>query len=157
MNTYDEVMIATSLIILVLSLFGVTIYFKDKIEKLEDTVDNLYSYFTVALEPQIKRIREVVNNEIINKKEDNANTCLMPKEGRTMQIMIEIPDEEYENVKKSGGCYYDFGKAIYYGTPLDKIRADIMNLTDGEKPERVWNVDVLQIIDKYRVESEDKE
>lgn len=35
---------------------------------------------------------------------------------------------------------------------LDEIRAEIMNLTDGEKPERVWNVDVLLIIDKYRAE-----
>lgn len=38
---------------------------------------------------------------------------------------------------------------------LDKIRAEVMNLTNGEKPERVWNVDVLQIIDKYRVGSEE--
>ena len=37
-----------------------------------------------------------------------------------MQIVIDIPDEEYEDVKKAGGCYYDFGKAIYYGTPLPK-------------------------------------
>ena len=37
-----------------------------------------------------------------------------------MQIVIDISDEEYEDVKKAGGCYYDFGKAIYYGTPLPK-------------------------------------
>ena len=37
-----------------------------------------------------------------------------------MQIVIDIPKEEYEDVKKVGGCYYDFGKAIYYGTPLPK-------------------------------------
>ena len=37
-----------------------------------------------------------------------------------MQIVIEIPDEEYKDVKKAGGCYYDFGKAIFYGTPLPK-------------------------------------
>ena len=37
-----------------------------------------------------------------------------------MKIVIDIPDEEYENVKKVGGCYYDFGKAIYYGIPLPK-------------------------------------
>ena len=39
---------------------------------------------------------------------------------------------------------------------LDKIRAEVMNLTDGETPERIWNVDVLQIIDKYKGETEDK-
>ena len=37
-----------------------------------------------------------------------------------MKIVIDITDEEYEDVKKTGGCYYDFGKAIYYGTPLPK-------------------------------------
>ena len=39
---------------------------------------------------------------------------------------------------------------------LDKIRAEIEALTDGAKPERIWNVDVLAIIDKYKAESEDK-
>lgn len=38
---------------------------------------------------------------------------------------------------------------------LDKIRSEIMSLTDGDTPERIWNVDVLQIIDKYRLESEE--
>lgn len=38
---------------------------------------------------------------------------------------------------------------------LGKIRAEILNLTDGDTPERIWNVDVLQIIDRYRSESED--
>ena len=33
---------------------------------------------------------------------------------------------------------------------LDKIRAEIMSLTDGDTPERIWNVDVLEIIDKYK-------
>ncbi len=37
---------------------------------------------------------------------------------------------------------------------LDKIRAEVMNLTDGETPERIWNVDVLQIIDKYKAETD---
>jgi len=38
-----------------------------------------------------------------------------------MKIIIDIPDEEYENIKKTGGCYYDFGKAIANGTPLPDI------------------------------------
>ena len=116
MNTYDEVMIATSLIILVLGLFGVTIYFKDKIEKLEDTVTNFDAYINVNLVPQIKTIRQLVTDEIINKKG-----------GKKMQIVIDISDEEYEDVKKTGGCYYDFGKAIYYGTPLPKGHGDLID------------------------------
>ena len=47
-----------------------------------------------------------------------------------MRLIIEIPDEEYEDVKKTGGCYYDFGKAILYGTPLDNIRAKIKEQID---------------------------
>ena len=116
MNTYDEVMIATSLIILVLGLFGVTIYFKDKIEKLEDTVTNFDAYINVSLVPQIKTIRQLVTDEIINKKG-----------GRKMQIVIDISDEEYEDVKKAGGCYYDFGKAILNGTPLPKGHGDLID------------------------------
>lgn len=41
-------------------------------------------------------------------------------------------------------------KSLEQDSILDKIRAEIMNLTDGEMPERIWNVDVLQIIDKYK-------
>ena len=37
---------------------------------------------------------------------------------------------------------------------LDKIRAEIEALTDGAKPERIWNVDVLAIIDKYKAKIE---
>lgn len=37
---------------------------------------------------------------------------------------------------------------------LDKIRTEIMSLTNGDTPERIWNVDVLEIIDKYKEESE---
>lgn len=39
---------------------------------------------------------------------------------------------------------------------LDKIRAEIEALTDGVEPERIWNVDVLAIIDKYKAESEEE-
>lgn len=37
---------------------------------------------------------------------------------------------------------------------LDKIRTEVMSLTDGCTPELIRNVDVLEIIDKYR-ESEE--
>lgn len=49
---------------------------------------------------------------------------------------------------------YDRGYAKGKADVLEKIRAEVMNLSDGEKPERIWNVDVLQIIDKYREVSE---
>jgi hypothetical protein len=67
-----------------------------------------------------------------------------------------IEDVELDNTER-----------IYFITPsdkrvefikadvLDKIRAEVMNLTDGETPERIWNVDVLQIIGKYITESEE--
>jgi len=62
---------------------------------------------------------------------------------------------------------FDNTNHIYFATPsgkrvdfikadvLDKIRAEIVNLTNGDTPERIWNVDVLQIIDKYKTESEE--
>ena len=43
-----------------------------------------------------------------------------------MKIIIEIPDEAYEDVKKAGGCYYDFGKAIVNGIPISN------NATNGD-------------------------
>lgn len=45
-----------------------------------------------------------------------------------MQIVIDIPDEEYEDVKKASGCYYDFGKAIVNGTVLPKGHGRIGDL-----------------------------
>ena len=36
---------------------------------------------------------------------------------------------------------------------LDKIKAEIEALTDGAKPERIWNVDALAIINKYKAEN----
>jgi len=39
-------------------------------------------------------------------------------------------------------------------TILDKIRAEVMSLTDGCTPELIRNVDVLEIIDKYKAERE---
>lgn len=69
-----------------------------------------------------------------------------------MRLIIDIPDEEYENVKKAGGCYYDFGKAIYYGTPLPKghgrlIDADaILKIIDVEYP-NVDRKDIKKIVE----------
>lgn len=75
-----------------------------------------------------------------------------------MKIVIDISDEEYEDVKKTGGCYYDFGKAIYYGTPLDKIRDEMEEHRRKTQYIDPYDLvgDCLNIIDQYRAESEDK-
>ena len=72
-----------------------------------------------------------------------------------MQIVIDIPDEMYRRIALAPTCargldaYRDrdsFVKAIQNGTPLDKIRAEIMS-KDGLE-------EALEIIDKYKAESE---
>lgn len=75
--------------------------------------------------------------------------------------------EELKELAASMGLYDDknpckraviLGKAIKaleQEPILDKIRAEIINLTGGETPEHIWNVDVLEIIDKYKGESEE--
>ena len=47
-------------------------YMIDKTDKLKDTVVDLNSYINVTLDPQIKRIRQLVDNEIINKNVDTS-------------------------------------------------------------------------------------
>lgn len=69
MSVADEVLIAISLIALAIGLFVEDIYFKNKIEKLEDTVTNLDYYINITLDPRIKNIRQLVTDEIVNKKE----------------------------------------------------------------------------------------
>ena len=35
---------------------------------------------------------------------------------------------------------------------LDKIRAEVLNLSNNDNaPEKIWDVDVLEIIDKYKL------
>jgi len=41
-------------------------------KKRKDTVTKLYSYINVDLDPQIKRVRQLVTDEIINKEEDTG-------------------------------------------------------------------------------------
>ena len=64
-----------------------------------------------------------------------------------MKIVIEIPDEEYENVKKAGGCYYDFGKAIYYGTPLPKGHGRIGDLDALREEVSSWGMNDYEPLD----------
>lgn len=132
MNTYDEVMIATSLIILVLGLFGVTIYFKDKIEKLEDTVTNLDAYINVSLVPQIKTIRQLVTDEIINKdKEDEYLKC---------KFVARLNDQTYHDirvmVKKDVPYDYIWELAI---RECEKFKSPLQQLSFVEEVATSWD------------------
>lgn len=79
-----------------------------------------------------------------------------------MKIVIDIPDELYEDIKEYGMCGYCsdreiVGEAIVNGTPLDKIRAEIeqhRQKTQGIDPYDLVG-DCLYIIDKYKSESEE--
>jgi hypothetical protein len=69
-----------------------------------------------------------------------------------MKLIIDIPESMYEGVmidRVLDTTVIRILDEIKNGIPLDKIRAEIKALTDGAEPERIWNVDVLQIIDKY--------
>ena len=89
-----------------------------------------------------------------------------------MQIVIDIPEEEYKDVKKTGGCYYDFGKAIYYGTPLPKGHGRLIDADELLKEKRCFEdfdgdifniiheetvINAPTIIEADNAESEDKE
>ena len=83
-----------------------------------------------------------------------------------MQIVIDIDEKQYNIIKND--LYKTFPtemkkwglEAIRNGIPLDKIRAEIEQITDTmgvSYNQYVSKIDVLQIIDKYKAESEDKE
>ena len=76
----------------------------------------------------------------------------------TKEDWDKILDVEHENTR-SVTFQTPQGRQVRYikCEVLDKIRAEIKALTDGVEPERIWNVDVLAIVDKYKAESEDKE
>ena len=101
-----------------------------------------------------------------------------------MQVVIDIPEEVYKDIQsldwKNGERWFsEEWKAIHNGTPcetvtefadrcrecgrekvLDKIRAEIMKLrnhNDYLDEQGVTIMEVLQIIDKYRIESENDE
>ena len=82
-----------------------------------------------------------------------------------MQILIDIDEDTYNDIKK-GKIYSSFRdvplesvNAIANGTPLDDLRAEISKLQTYkcfEDTEKLVALDeVLQIIDKYKAESED--
>ena len=67
--------------------------------------------------------------------------------------MKEISEIEIKAMSKEQN--YLSGYADGRSDMLDQIKAEIKALTDGAEPELIRNVDVLAIIDKYKVESEE--
>lgn len=67
MNGY-ELLLFIGLTVLSIML----VYMINKTEKLEDTVTDLHSYINATLDPQIKTIRKLVADEIINKNGDTS-------------------------------------------------------------------------------------
>ena len=81
MNEYETVLfICVALLTIGACIMYISMHEDIKIYKL--IVDNYKSYINHVLDPQIKAIRQLVTDEIINKKEeciDNANGCSMEK------------------------------------------------------------------------------
>lgn len=69
----------------------------------------------------------------------------------TKEDWDKISDVEHEKTK-SVTFQTPQGRQVKYikCEVLDKIRAEVMSLTDGCTPELIRNVDVLEIIDKYK-------
>ena len=84
-------------------------------------------------------------NEAINNLKHGK--CI-PYKHETLTMAIEALEQkeksEYEHDHAVVKAYTDGQTYI-----LDKIRTEIMSLTNGDTPERIWNVDVIKIIDKY--------
>lgn len=79
-----------------------------------------------------------------------------------MKLIIDIPEAVKHKVYAYGlslspSDKEQLIKAIINGIPLDKIRAEIEQMNNIDYVEPVTVDEVLQIIDKYRAESEDKE
>ena len=88
-----------------------------------------------------------------------------------MQIVIEIPQDVYDKALSGDGTGTIWAGYVKNGIPLDKIRAEIEQLTSRysiskerggmgivEWSDRlIEESDVLQVIDKYKADKEDKE
>ena len=75
-----------------------------------------------------------------------------------MRLVVEISEDTFFDLKKKQNRT-EVDNAVLNGTPLDKIRAEIMKLQTykmfgGEDTVYVEHEDVLQIIDRYKAESE---
>ena len=84
-----------------------------------------------------------------------------------MKLIIEIPEESYKYIKIASDSGWltspeyadaikltssEYVNAIRNGTPLDDVKADIINIADGRQSIKVRSV--LRIIDKFTAGSE---
>ena len=77
-----------------------------------------------------------------------------------MQIVIDIPEDDYIKVQDGRASVSTMRKAIKNGTPLDKIRKQIELEKLGYPPSAGYFkaiIKVLQIIDRHMAESEDED
>ena len=75
-----------------------------------------------------------------------------------MKLLIEIPDKTYRMIKNNKYDYGDMNIIIQNGTPLDNIRERINFEKLGYPTCSGYYkaiMKILQIIDKYRTESEE--
>ena len=73
-----------------------------------------------------------------------------------MQIVIDIDEDYVRIINKNGASNYP-EEVIKNGIPLDKIRTEILNFKEKCNASDYLGCGILEIIDKYMAESEDKE
>ena len=78
-----------------------------------------------------------------------------------MKLIIDIPDYEYRQIKEvyeKNDIVENTYSYIYYGTPLDDVKAEIMSKVPSDKLDDAYiNVPyVFKILDKTSKESDDK-
>ena len=106
-------------------------YFNDK--ESEHEMDEVFDLAKRALEKQMQE-------PIMAGEEDKE---------RTFDVLQFVADNAGLSIFEAIEKAYNIGVSDQEPI-LDKIREEIMSLTDGDTPERIWNVDVLEIIDKYK-------
>lgn len=78
-----------------------------------------------------------------------------------MIMICNVPDEVVKSVKMGTWCGSSVAeKMIANGIPLDKIRAEIEQITDTmgvSYNQYVSKIDVLQILDKYKADKEQED
>ena len=87
-----------------------------------------------------------------------------------MKLIVDIPEESYKYIKIASDSGWltspeyanaikltssEYVNAIKNGTPLDSVKADVINIADGRQSIKVRSV--LRILDRIGKESEGKE
>jgi len=80
-----------------------------------------------------------------------------------MELIVNISEDVYTRLFDNGiqdneiavDDVCEMARALRNGTPLEKLRADVINIADGRQSIKVRSV--LRIIDKHKAEREEKE